>query len=342
MCGVLVMNGNVIRKKNLVSVITLTYKNYDKMFETIRSVLEQDYTNIEYFISDDGSGDFPEKEVREYILNHKKNNIVDYKIIVNSQNKGTVKHYNSVLKQCRGEYIVGIGCNDIFTSTNIISEIVDAFNQSLCDVLVTGRAMYIHDKIKGIFPHVYDWDKIKKLDTKEKKYRALMMTEHCGMLIGCNLYFKRSIIEKHGYFDETYCLFEDAPMIGDFIWDDEVELRPDIISIFYEGQSGVSAPGSKNILLKEDIKRYNQYGKLKHYVELDKRTQQHIDFGVKRAEAKNNKELILACIKYSNRIVNYLYYLLCRKIAGLGDYGYIRKQNLNLQWYEEDHNCICG
>ena len=37
----------------LISVITLTYKNYDRLFQTIKSVIIQDYPNIEYIISDD-------------------------------------------------------------------------------------------------------------------------------------------------------------------------------------------------------------------------------------------------------------------------------------------------
>ena len=39
--------------KPLVSVVTITYRKFEYIYDTIDSVLNQDYDNIEYIISDD-------------------------------------------------------------------------------------------------------------------------------------------------------------------------------------------------------------------------------------------------------------------------------------------------
>lgn len=56
----------------LVSVVTLTYKNFDYIYKTIDSVISQNYNNIEYIIADDGSENFPYEDINNYINNKKK------------------------------------------------------------------------------------------------------------------------------------------------------------------------------------------------------------------------------------------------------------------------------
>ena len=55
------------QSKGKVSIITATYKKFDMLFDTIKSVLDQDYSQIEYIICDDCSDAFPEKEIQDYI-----------------------------------------------------------------------------------------------------------------------------------------------------------------------------------------------------------------------------------------------------------------------------------
>ena len=59
----------------LISISILTYRNYRYLYEALESVFSQDYSNIELIVSDDGSDNFPEDEIRTYIQKNKKNNI---------------------------------------------------------------------------------------------------------------------------------------------------------------------------------------------------------------------------------------------------------------------------
>lgn len=44
--------------RSLVSVIVLSYKNIKGIYDTVDSILKQDYDNIEIVISDDGTPNF--------------------------------------------------------------------------------------------------------------------------------------------------------------------------------------------------------------------------------------------------------------------------------------------
>ena len=317
-------------KKPLASVITLIYRHYERLFETIASVLQQDYPAFEYIISDDGSGNFPKEKVMQFVRTHKKENLKRFRLLVNPENVGTVRHLNKVLKQCSGEYIFDISGNDIFFRHSTISEVVKAFETSGCDVLFVSRAAYAGNKIRTIFPHVGDWDRVRKMDTREKRYSAAIRTENYGIFVGANMFYRKSAIERRGYFDETYRLFEDNPMIAELLWYEKTELKPELIAILYEWETGVSGGKwqIKNPVLVQEIKHYNQYGKLKHYAQLDRKTQQHIDFGIRRETAANTAELAFVCLKYLPYMVHYLYFCICRQIVGLKDKNYIRQLDL--------------
>ena len=314
-----------------VSIITLTYKNYSKLFSTISSILNQDFPAFEYIISDDGSGDFPEDEVREFIENNKKSNLLEYKLIINKENVGTVKHINNVIKICKGDYIFDLSGNDVFINNHVVTNIMSEFEREDCDVLIVSRISYYKGKVYQICPHYLDWKNIYKLDTPIKRYEAMMRTEHFGMFIGPNIFYKREVIERNGFFDENYKLLEDAPMIAKMLWNESVSIRPDIFAVLYDNESGVSAKGSRNIDLLEDIRKFNAIGKLDHYWELDYKTRYHIDFGIKRSNARNSVELFFVCLLYLPRVLSMINYLMLRKIKSIGDKAFIKKSQILIE-----------
>ena len=307
-----------------ISVITLTYKDYSNLFKTIKSILEQDCPYFEYIISDDGSGDFPENEVKDFINSNKKNNLLRFELLLNKENVGTVKHLNNVIKRCQGDFIFDISGNDYLLNNHVITHLLEVFDEEKCDVLIVSRVNYKNGKISGICPHYKEWKKINKLDTKIKRYSAMVRYEHYGMFIGPNIFYKREVIEKNGYFDEKYILLEDAPMILKMFWNNNVSIRPDIFAVVYDSENGVSSQKSPNPLLKEDLHRFNLYEKNEHYSELDFKTRYHIRFGIKREKAKNKVEFALICLLYFPRLITYLFYCIGRKINGFQDTKYIK------------------
>ena len=106
----------------LVSIVTATYKRFEKVLETIKSVFEQDYPNIEYIITDDGSENFPEKEINDFINSNSHENVKCIKIIRSEQNCGTVKNLNKGYRASNGKFIFNLSCGDIFFSKETKSD----------------------------------------------------------------------------------------------------------------------------------------------------------------------------------------------------------------------------
>lgn len=96
-------------KDNLVSVIIPTYNSEKYIAETLNSVLNQTYREIEIIIIDDCSKDNTFEIVKEY--EKKYSNIVCLK---QEQNKGVAEARNRGIKKSRGRYIAFLDSDDLW------------------------------------------------------------------------------------------------------------------------------------------------------------------------------------------------------------------------------------
>ena len=85
--------------KGLVSVSVITYNQEEFIEETLESILNQSYNNIEIIVSDDCSTDRTVQILKNYAKKYP--NIV--KPILNTENKGITENSNAALSACRGE-----------------------------------------------------------------------------------------------------------------------------------------------------------------------------------------------------------------------------------------------
>lgn len=92
----------------LVSVIIATYNQEAIVHETIESVLNQTYKNLEIIISDDASTD-----KTQYILKKYSNFDPRIKLFLHSKNQGITANYNFATAQSTGEFIAFFSGDDI-------------------------------------------------------------------------------------------------------------------------------------------------------------------------------------------------------------------------------------
>lgn len=97
--------------KPLVTLILLTYNQKDFVEDAVKSVIKQDYENLEVIISDDGSVDQTFKIISDTIkLTCSGKNII---LNRNEKNLGLTAHFNKVLQMANGEIIVVAAGDDI-------------------------------------------------------------------------------------------------------------------------------------------------------------------------------------------------------------------------------------
>ena len=70
----------------LISIIVLSYNNSTYIFESINSILQQNYKNIELIITDDGTQDFNKQTYVDYILKNRKETITNLIVHKNEVN----------------------------------------------------------------------------------------------------------------------------------------------------------------------------------------------------------------------------------------------------------------
>ena len=201
--------------QKIFSVIVLCYRHFEYLFTAIDSVLEQDYTNIELIISDDGSPNFPKKEIADYIEERKRDNITKVIIRQQQENSGTVKHLNSAVSSSTGEFIVALAGDDALASPNVLTQYVQGFTETLstCHIQMAQTAMYDEhlDKVEYYYvkPQVQHALEATR-NSSDELYRLLLQYGAC--LPSTSTCFKRTFFEKFGEFDENFVLVEDYPM----------------------------------------------------------------------------------------------------------------------------------
>lgn len=309
---------NIVKKREpLVTVVTATYNHFEHLYETIDSLLSQTYESIEYLICDDGSEHFPEKEIRDYIQEKRPNNLTSFKILLSSENQGTVKNLNRAYKQANGEFIVNLSCGDVFYSQYVLSKISERFLKTNAKVIVTTRVLYKDDfRPVAFLPHIREQTTLQKLDTPGKQYQAFITMMYCDMASGSAMSFRAETIKAYGYFNEEYCLWEDGPFLSRYLINNKLEFAYDIISIWYE-EGGMSTMGraGRPLALEKDILRFEETDRIRYKHQLNRKVRRMISFNTSRIKAKSGMDRIKIVFQYPFQVLMYYCYKLWRRYA---------------------------
>lgn len=103
----------------LVSVHIITYNQKQFIHETLASVLEQDYPNIEIVVADDGSTDGTAEIILDYARQYP-DKIVP---LVGGPNLGITGNANRGLAACKGKYIAFLGGDDLMLPNKISKQV---------------------------------------------------------------------------------------------------------------------------------------------------------------------------------------------------------------------------
>ena len=226
------------------TIIVMVYKNLDQVRQTLDSIKKQIYSNYEVIVSDDGSPNYTQEDF-DKITEQYKNEFTYFKLINNGINRGTVKHFNSLIKQAKGTIICPLSSGDQFYNENSLQEIMNAFDQE--DKLIyTSKRMIKKENSIEYYPSLYQ---VSLLDQSNHFFEYIM--KYGNFVSGASTYYKKEIFDKYGLFDEKYKLLEDYPFYVNLAFNNEKIGYIDYPTIQYE-LGGISTASNRNPLLDQD------------------------------------------------------------------------------------------
>ena len=216
-----------------VSIITITYNSESTLIDTIDSVLNQTYKDIEYIIVDGNSTDSTISIIHSY-----KDKISKF---VSEKDNGLYDALNKGIALATGDVIGILHSDDFYTNHHIIENIVKTFNQNHADA-VYADLFYV------------DKNNVNKI---HRKWKSGHYTD--GMFLNGwmpphpTFFVKRSVYDKYGSFNLELVSAADYELMLRFIHKHKIKLTylPEFIIKMRVG-------GKSNVSLKNRIRANNE------------------------------------------------------------------------------------
>ncbi len=195
-------------KQPLISICIPTYNGSAFIGEALDSAISQSYTNLEIIISDDASKDDTLKVIETY---HSKTDIPIY--IYHHQPNGIGANWNNTIKYANGEYIKFLFQDDVL-NPNCIKEMVSVFLQNTNLGLVACKREFIVEdpisdeikewinRFKNLQMQFENNEEIAIIDNRLFSRRDFLDSPMNKIGEPPTVLFKKSIIDKVGFFDE--------------------------------------------------------------------------------------------------------------------------------------------
>ncbi|MEW6303177.1 MAG: glycosyltransferase family 2 protein [Verrucomicrobiota bacterium] len=175
-----------------ISIITPSFNQADYLEETILSVLNQRYPNLEYIIIDGGSSDGSAKIIEKYAprLAH----------WVSERDQGQAHAINKGLRKATGGIVAYLNSDDVYLP-GALSAVAAAFQKHPGRNWVAGGWILFGT---GIEMEPSSW-----LPRLPRDAASCLYLDYCAAQPGH--FWRRLMFEKHGLFDETcrYCFDHD-------------------------------------------------------------------------------------------------------------------------------------
>lgn len=194
----------------LISVIIPSYNSPD-LFDTLESLVVQDYPRIQPVLVDDGSRQFSLAETEDFFHRRNRGNLEQITVLQNPQNQGTVRTMNRALNHCKGEYIFNLAGDDRLADPQVLSDWVKAFQQTGAQVMTAYRSVW-DEQLENCFGTEPTPAQVRSLREKspEELFEELAKTNY---VFGSATARTAESFRKYGFYDEGYRLIEDHPAI---------------------------------------------------------------------------------------------------------------------------------
>lgn len=251
-----------------ITIITVCYNSVRTIENTIRSVISQDYDDLEYIIIDGGSTD----GTLEIIDKYKKR----IALCISEPDYGIYDAMNKGLKKASGDVVAFLNSDDWYVAElNVLKKVEKYFQESKVDI-VSGN--------------IYIW----KNGVRSKVFRKDLTDETIFFEVPCPhpaLFAKRELYLKFGGFDTSYKIAADTKwIIHAYINGAYVLCVEDYFACFRDG--GVSTT-NRYKALKEQYEIVLGYIREKRLTKLEKKVNLYYTTALRGLETEKYVEIAL-------------------------------------------------
>lgn len=177
------------------SVVITVYNKAEFIKNTINSVLNQSFRNIEIIVVDDGSTDGSSQIINDFLDERIK--------VIRTKNQGVSKARNTGITHANSNYIALLDGDDLWNKDflKFIKEAITKFS----NVSIFSTAL-AHKYEHKVVPATYNFEQRKTYEIRDFFKSSLDHT----ILTSSSIVFKKNIIEKIGYFDTSIESGEDT------------------------------------------------------------------------------------------------------------------------------------
>lgn len=220
-----------------ISIVTVSYNQAEFIEDNIKSVIKQNYPNVEHIIIDAGSTDGTLEILKKYdkFLNW-----------TSEPDNGQSDGLNKGFKKASGEIIGWINSDDNLASGSL-HKIADFFQKNPDEVGVVGDQAIIDEKgnlLRVIKSRAYDFD---------------YLLNHAKGITQNSTFFKRDVFDKIGYLDESLHYAMDTDLFIRIASIKELPYIPEILAEFRMQPNAKTSEGSHKFAM-ELLKIRNKYG----------------------------------------------------------------------------------
>lgn len=181
----------------MVSIVIPLYNSEKFIDATLESCLNQTYKNIEIIVVDDCSSDKSVEIVKKKMAGEKR-----IQLLMNEKNSGFIKSMNRGIKASKGEYIIGLGNDDILEPTHV--EIMRSYFEKDDISFAYCKSNYIDE----------NGNKIGESRTLDIATYDFLLTKQ-NIINSCGLMMSREKLKAAGLYPE----FDDFPNYGEwYLW----------------------------------------------------------------------------------------------------------------------------